>query len=101
LIAVYQTVLPWASSLALLGWLSMAPSLRRLFDRRQRLLWMMGGALLGLVLARLVVVALIHVTSWPAVFNLRYLAPAQPLLLLFDALAVLLLASLWPRCRRR
>jgi hypothetical protein len=90
LIGVCRLVLPWLSLLALAGWLWATPLPPRRLDEHHRLLWLIGGLLLTLVVARLALVALINVTSWPAI-NLRYLSAAQPLLLFLDAIGLLLL----------
>lgn len=83
--AVYRVLLPVLVPLALAayGWLGW----RHLRRRRLPVGWVIGSALLLAVLCRVGLMALVHVTSFPAL-QTRYLAPAHPLLLLFTALAL-------------
>jgi hypothetical protein len=55
----------------------------------RRPLFLPAGVLLALVLARVALIAWIHVSSWPAALTARYLSPAQPLLGAFVALVAI------------
>lgn len=91
LIDSYRNVLPWISGIAMAVWLLSTPlPRRRQTTARQRTLWLLGALLMTLVGVRLALIALIHVTSWPSL-DVRYIAPAQPLLVLFDTISLLLL----------
>lgn len=92
LIVVYRNLIPWMSGIAVVVWLLATPLPRRRLADEQRLLWLLGLLLLTLVLVRLALVALLNVTSWPSI-DARYLAAAQPLLVLFDAVGLLLLMA--------
>ncbi|MBK9237817.1 MAG: hypothetical protein IPO19_18290 [Rhodoferax sp.] len=96
LTVAYRYALPWFALVAVLAWLRASPWPQRRWVEPQRRLWLVGGLLLVLVLGRLALLALIHVTAWPAANDLRYLAPVQPLLVLFSAMGVLLA---WPARR--
>lgn len=112
LIGAWRWALPPLAALALALWLAAAP---RLWLGRAgppspdaeadastaglRAGWLAAGLVLLLVLARLAMVSLIHVSGWPAAIAIRYLAPAQPLLLLFVALVLVPVAA--RRWRRR
>jgi hypothetical protein len=50
--------------------------------------WIISTSMLIAVLCRLIVLSLIHVTSFPAVIP-RYLAPAYPLILIFISVALI------------
>lgn len=93
LLAIYRRCLPWLCGLALLGWLAATPWPGRAGDRRERGLWWLATLLLLLVASRLALLSLIHVTSWLAAFEVRYLAPAQPLLVFFVVLGLTLLVA--------
>lgn len=95
LILASRYALPWLFGFALFGWLLSVPLPRRRLGARHFRLWLIGGLLLVLVSGRLALLALIHVSSWPAADDVRYLSAAQPLLLLFTAIGPLLLVSAW------
>jgi len=76
----YQGLAPWLFGLAALCYV--AYTLRLLRQRRLTALWVITSALLGSVLARVLMVAMIDLISFPAIQTL-YLASAYPLLLLF------------------
>ena len=91
LIVGYRKVLPWITGIAMAAWLLCTPlPCRRKTTAKQRTLWLLGLVVLGLVVVRMALVALIHVTSWPSL-DVRYMAPALPLLVLFDTISLLLL----------
>jgi len=83
--AVYRALLPGLVPLALAAWAFMTWHHAR--RRRLPLTWVIQSALLLAVASRVALMALVHVTSFPAI-QTRYLAPAHPALLLFVALAV-------------
>lgn len=91
LIALFKHSLPWVSAVAFVAWLFCIPCRQRHQPQAQHILWWIGLLLLTLVGARLLMVALIHVTSWP-VIDLRYMSAAHPLLVFFDAIGLHLLA---------
>ena len=97
LIAVYRRGLPWLTGLAFLAWLWATPLPRRRLGPGQARLWLVGGLMLVLVGGRLALLALIHATSWPAAGDLRYLSAAQPLLVLFVMIGLMLGAGTWAR----
>ena len=99
LIASYRYGLPWLSGLALLAWLWATPWPARRLSQAHCQLWLVGGLMLALVSGRLTLLALIHVTSWPAASDVRYLSAAQPLWVLFVVIGLLLGAAL--ECPRR
>jgi hypothetical protein len=98
LIAGYRLGLPWLAGLAFLVWVWATPLPRRKQRPGQCGLWLVGGLMLVLVGGRLALLALIHVTSWPAASDLRYLSAAQPLVVLFIMIGLLLGAD--ARARR-
>jgi hypothetical protein len=92
LLVGYRNSLPWVTGIAMLGWLLATPWPHRRRTQSQRLLWWTGLLLFALVLARLALVAMIHVTSWP-VFDVRYMSAAHPLLVFIDVIGIGLMAG--------
>lgn len=90
LIVTWRYALPVLAVLALAFWLRQAPLPGRGLAPVQRALWWVAALLLLLVLLRLAMIALIHVSGWPAALQVRYHAPAQPLLVAFIVLAAAL-----------
>ena len=90
-ITVYQWLVPPASALAAMAWVLATPWPRRVVTPAQAGLWCLGALLLVLVMSRLVLLALIHVSSWPPALEVRYLAPAQPLWLCWVGIGWVLL----------
>ncbi|HWR89851.1 MAG TPA: hypothetical protein VN260_06295, partial [Dissulfurispiraceae bacterium] len=76
----YRILLPIAAILSL--GLYFFASFRTVKRRRITVAWIISTALVVSIMARLVILSLVHVTSFPAVYP-RYLSPAYPLLLLF------------------
>lgn len=93
LFGFWRLALPPLALAALLLWLLIPVWWRRHRDvtcrTAQRAIWLAAGVLLALVLARVALIAWIHVSSWPAALTARYLSPAQPLLGAFVALVAI------------
>lgn len=73
---IYKEVLPWASPFSVLMLISM--TILVLLTKKQRSFIIIGYALAGAVLARVSIIALIDISSFPAM-NTLYLAPAYPI----------------------
>lgn len=104
LTVIYRQALPWLMGLAVLGWLAATPLPARELGAKTQGLWLLAGVLLLLVLSRLGLLSVIHVTSWSSVSDIRYLSAAQPLLVFFYGDRVVavehnLAAHLKIRCR--
>lgn len=100
LIGLWRLVLPIAAAAALAVWLWCAPRALRpgrcdAATATPRTLWWMATLLLVLVLMRLALMAVVHVSSWPAATTVRYLSAAHPLLVVFIACAATLGWQRW------
>ncbi|MEK8016870.1 MAG: hypothetical protein VSS75_008375 [Candidatus Parabeggiatoa sp.] len=88
---VYQLVIPWFCSLAIIAYLvSFSIGILR---RQFTFLFILNTAIVGAIMARLLIIALIEVTSFPAI-NFRYMSPLFPFLLIFLVLTIVDLMSL-------
>ncbi len=80
---LYQTVMPALTVLSLAGYCiwTIFVLIRRLTTER----WIIATSLIAAIVSRIILLSIIHVTSFPAIDPL-YLEPAYPLLLLFQFL---------------
>lgn len=81
----YQTIMPTLTILSFIGY-----CISTFFIVRQRLAperWFVATALLIAIIVRIILLAILQTTSFPSI-NTIYLAPAYPLLLLFQFLAL-------------
>lgn len=81
----YQAVMPILIGLAFTAYIINTLVIFR--NRNTTTLWIINTAVFVAVAARMVIVSMIHVTSFPGI-NTLYLAPAYPLVLIFTALAL-------------
>ena len=87
---LYQMLIPWLCGLAVMAYVvSFGISILR---RKFTFLLILNTAILGAIMARLFILALIDVTSFKGI-NFLYLSPLFPLLLIFVVLAVVDLIS--------
>jgi len=84
---IYQLIIPILFCLALLSYVITTTQILR--DRTIQTIWVISTATLISILARSVILSLIHVTSFPAI-RIDYLSPSYPLLLIFSVLATVL-----------
>jgi len=77
---VYQLLTPWLFALALFCYI--VYTIRQLLSRRPTMLWIVTTALIGSVVARVLMVSMIDLISFPAIRTV-YLASAYPLMLIF------------------
>ncbi len=80
---LYQTLMPYLTVLSLVGYciLTIFVLMRRLITER----WIVATSLIAVIVSRIILLSIIHVTSFPSIDPL-YLEPAYPLLLLFQFL---------------
>jgi hypothetical protein len=83
--AAYQAAAPFFAAFALICYLIISVNMLR--TRTVKNLWLINTALLIALVIRLLIISIIHVTSFSAI-NTRYLSPAYPLLLIFAILAL-------------
>jgi len=82
---LYQLVIPWLCGLAIMAYMvSFGIGILR---RQFTFLFILNTAILGAMIARLLILALIDVTSFPAI-NFLYMSPLFPFLLTFLVLAI-------------
>ena len=102
LIEFWRAVLPWVAACATLAsvWWLLWPLLwprRQPMSPAEQASLLAQWLLLALVFMRLLMIAVVHATGWPAAMAIRYVAPAQPLLMLLVALVVHdLMRRSWP-----
>ena len=82
---IYQITVPILIVLALIGYIRSTMNIFR--TGVVKILWLINTALLIALVIRLLILAIIDVTSFPS-FNTMYLAPAYPLLLILVTLAL-------------
>ena len=81
----YQLVIPWFYGLAIMAYIvSFGISILR---RQFTFLFVLNTAIIGAILARLLILAIIDATSFPAI-KFAYMAPLFPFLLIFSVLAI-------------
>lgn len=90
---LYLSLAPVLAAAVLLLWLYAAKKPCRRGDGSLIGLWLVCGVLSSLVVARVALMSLISVTSWPAI-EMRYVAPAFPPLILFVGVGLYLGACL-------
>jgi hypothetical protein len=93
ILALYQWTIPLAAGFALAAWL--LSSARRVLRRDVSLLWVLNCGMLGALSVRVLLLAYIDATSFPAV-NTYYLGPGYALVLLFVILSPVDLARVLP-----
>ena len=82
---LYKLVIPWLCGLAVMAYLvSFGIGILR---RKFTFLFVLNTAIVGAIMARLLILALIDVTSFPAI-NFYYMSPLFPFLLTFLVLAI-------------
>jgi len=84
-IAFYQYFSPLFTGLAMVAFIAL--SLQLVWRRSHLEVWVPCAALLGAMVARLIILALVDVTSFPAI-RVEYMSPNYPLLLWFDGLLI-------------
>lgn len=81
----YQLVIPWFYGLAIMVYMvSFGISILR---RQFTFLFVLNTAIIGAILARLLILAIIDATSFPAI-KFAYMSPLFPFLLIFSVLAI-------------
>jgi hypothetical protein len=83
---IYQYMIPVLALLTLIIYFVL--TVRILVRRRYITPWIIITSLLVAIISRLLILSVIHVTSFPAI-TLQYIAPAYPLLLMFVMLALI------------
>ena len=82
---VYQLIIPWFSLLAVVAY--MASFGVGILQRHFSFLFILNTAIIGAIVTRLLILALIEATSFPTM-NLMYMSPLYPFLLIFSILTL-------------